>query len=403
MASNGLIRAAHLYSLQKYALAVKEADSFLAEEPQSARAHAIKALALVGQKRTPEALASARQAVALSPQDAFGHHVLSLVHLKLTKDDAGAEAAAQEALRLNPRQADHYHVLAQLRLRQGRLTEALALCTRGLQADPRHADCLAMRREVLAHLGQPPDTDEARAVPPDPQALANEGWERLQAGDYRRALASFRDALRLQPGYGYARDGLRQALQARRFLFRQYLRYAAWLDRLGMQARWLIFIGLLVLMQLLSFVPALRPVVMLLSLFAISTWLVGPLHNVFLRFDPYGKHLLTRSEALAAELVAGVVLLAAAAGVSGLVLNSLALTLGAFALLLLCVPVAGTAALYQARSARYKKALLCTLGLGALVGLGFALLPLAATAAMVLFGLALVGGMLFGWLVALGR
>ncbi len=182
MASNGLIRAAHLYSLRKYALAVKEAEAFLAAEPQNARAHAIKALACLGQKRAPEALASARQAVSLSPQDAFGHHVLSLVHLRLTGDDAGAEAAAQEALRLNPRHADYYHTLAQLRLRQRRLTEALELCTRGLQADPKHADCLAMRREVLARLGQPPDIEEERAVPQNPQALANEGWDRLQAG-----------------------------------------------------------------------------------------------------------------------------------------------------------------------------------------------------------------------------
>ncbi len=156
-------------------------------------------------------------------------------------------------------------------------------------------------------------------------------------------------------------------------------------------------------MQLLSFVPALRPVVIVLSLFVLSIWLVVPLYHVFLRLDPYGKHLLTRREALAADLMAGVLLLAAAAGISGLVVNSLALTLGAFALLLLCVPIAATAALAQAQSARYRKALFCTLGLGALTGLGFALLPVTATAALILFGLALVGAMLFGWLVAPGR
>lgn len=50
--------------------------------------------------------------------------------------------------------------------------------------------------------------------------------------------------------------------------------------------------------------PFLFPVIILLTIFAFSTWIVKPLSNLFLRFHPYGKFLLDRKEKMSSDFVA---------------------------------------------------------------------------------------------------
>src|SRR5690606_10750333 len=49
--------------------------------------------------------------------------------------------------------------------------------------------------------------------------------------------------------------------------------------------------------------PFLIPIIVLLALFAFSTWIIGPVSNLFLRLNYYGKHLLSREEKMSSSLV----------------------------------------------------------------------------------------------------
>jgi hypothetical protein len=51
--------------------------------------------------------------------------------------------------------------------------------------------------------------------------------------------------------------------------------------------------------------PYLQPLIMALVLVAISTWVLKPISNLFLRFNPYGKFLLTRNEKISSNFVGG--------------------------------------------------------------------------------------------------
>ena len=50
--------------------------------------------------------------------------------------------------------------------------------------------------------------------------------------------------------------------------------------------------------------PYLTPLIVILALFAFSTWVIAPIGNLFLRFNKYGKLLLDKKEKVSSNFVA---------------------------------------------------------------------------------------------------
>src|SRR5690606_37015775 len=50
--------------------------------------------------------------------------------------------------------------------------------------------------------------------------------------------------------------------------------------------------------------PYLIPVIVVLALFAFSTWVLNPISNLFLRFNKYGQLLLSKKEKISSNFVA---------------------------------------------------------------------------------------------------
>src|SRR6185295_5916341 len=69
------------------------------------------------------------------------------------------------------------------------------------------------------------------------------GWALLHAGDAKRALEHFREALRLDPELEFARAGVVEALKARNPIYRVMLLYFLWMARLSGRTRWGIILG----------------------------------------------------------------------------------------------------------------------------------------------------------------
>ncbi len=314
-------RAIQLYNLHQYDLALSEINKVLTEEPQNSRALGLRALALMQKHKDKEAKEAALQAVSINPEDDHLYYILSLVHIRITGNSSEAEKAITEALRLNPQQPDYYALLALLKIDEHRFKEALALCRSGLSIDPQHADCLSTQAQILTKMGKKKQAkNDIQQVlqkdPQNPRSLASSGWIHLEAGDNKNAL-------KLDPGYEYARKGLLQALKAKSPFFRLYLKYILWANGLGRTSRILLSAGIYIFIHSLRLLPGeiVLPFLGLYLLFIASIWLTDPIFNVFLRFDKFGKYALTRGESISSTAIAVLTVLSIVCGVFALVFN----------------------------------------------------------------------------------
>lgn len=174
----------------------------LEADPDSPFGHALLALCLHHQDRDG-AVAEAREAVALGPDQPFCHYVLGMVLLKARKVPE-AEAAARSALELDPENESHLALLGHVRVAQKRHAEALALVEQGLRVDPNDLNCLNLRIHVLRQLGRNAEAQlAAREIlqrhPEDDLAHVQAGIARRQVFDDAGAQAHFGEALRLDP------------------------------------------------------------------------------------------------------------------------------------------------------------------------------------------------------------
>jgi Tfp pilus assembly protein PilF len=385
---------------------VPAARQALAADPQNAMAHALLALGLAHLRQPRDAVAAGRQAVALDPEMSFAHYALGWALLE--HDDAsGAERAAREALRLSP-DGDGYALLAQGLTRQRKWREALETASRGLEVDPEHSGLANIRAMALGALGRREEADGAvrdalAAAPDDPAAHANRGWLLLRQSNPDAALESFRAALRLDPSLDWARAGIVEALKARQGLYRVMLRYSLWMGTLSGRARWIIILGLFfgarfartLMRENPALTPVLGPVLALYVLFVLATWISGPVSNLLLRLNPFGRLVLSADETLASNLIGGCLAIGALAGVLYLVTGGSAWLMVGAASVIMLMPIGGAFSGYGSRAWRPLLAGLVLLSCCAIaaVMLAFVRLDLAVWP----FAALLLGSFAFGW------
>lgn len=376
-------RSQLLLAQQRYDLAERELRGLLAEDPNDGIALSLLSLCILhDSERIVEASETAQRAVGVSPGESLTHYALATCYLRRNRFEQ-AEEAIQMSLTLDPDDADAFAVLARTLLGRQRYEDALAVIDQGLSIDPEHGDCGSLRAITLERLGR--DT-EAVAVsserlqknPLDPMAHASHGYTLLQSGDYRQAQVAFREALRLDPDNEMARTGLITALNNRSLVFRLVHRFYVSLSRLHARAAFFLIFGAWILIQLLSWFtdkyPVLRPVVFpvicFYALFVLLTWIANPLFNTFLRFHPFGQHLLTRAQTWASNLIAPCLALSISSIMIGFFCSDVLLGIMAGAYWIgLTIPIAGAFSADESR----RQAML-----GA-IAVGIALIPVAGT------------------------
>jgi tetratricopeptide (TPR) repeat protein len=311
-----LERAQQLVQLQRYKEAEKDLRLLLTQQPENPDALALLAICQAEQGQLPEAMKTIQNAIGKSPDN---DHLLYLHSLFLFRSNKlkESERVIQNAISLHPRSADYFGLLAAIKISQKEFSQGLDYANQGLEIDPDNLQCLNTRSNALFKLNR---KDEAystiqEALNQDPEnelTHTNLGWGLLERGDHKKALSHFREALKINPNYEYAKAGLIEGLKARYLFYRLFLKYAFFISNLKGKYQWALLIGLYVGIRIIDNVANknpdlamwLKPIVYLYIAFALSTWIIVPLSNLFLRLNVYGKFALSKDEIRSSNFVA---------------------------------------------------------------------------------------------------
>lgn len=289
----------------------------LAETPEDAECLGLLAAVTLQQGRRKEGLELARSAVGAAPDWAFTHGILSDA-LRANDRSKEAEAAARQAIALDPEDSRGHGALAAALGGQKRWREARVAAEEGLELDPECPTCGNLRALALIQSGEGDRADFALEAalqrdPEDPSTHENLGWSALHRGDPEAAIRHYREALRLDPTSDIARSGLVEALNARSWIYRIFLRWFLLLTRVPQRTVFLIFVGSILargaLRGLAESQPAIAPVVLtaywVIVGFILLTWVAQPIFNALLWFDRDGRHALDESQQFQAKWVFG--------------------------------------------------------------------------------------------------
>ena len=311
-------RAEALMEQGRWELALPELVKALADEPDAGEIHLDIARCHYFRDKETEALPALDQAQRLLPDDARVHLLRGLCLLAIERR-AEARAALEEARRLEPDWADGHAAFAQWHLGGQDWQAALDSAERGLALDPEHGQCSNLRALALTRLGR---ADEAVSTaeaelnrdPDNGYTHAQRGWALVHQGRHKEAALAFREALRLEPGLEWARQGLIEALKARNPVYALFLRYFLLMERLGSKA-WIMILGLYFAQRFVRELSQQMPesawlfdtVYWLLAAFAVGTWIAVPLFNLTLFLHPIGRFALDRGERIQAMVCGGVI------------------------------------------------------------------------------------------------
>jgi tetratricopeptide (TPR) repeat protein len=316
MNPSSIQRAVILYQQAKYDLAEKELWRALATEPNNANAHRLLALTLNAQGKTRGALREARKAIHLAPDMAEAYYVLARI-LKTQNRTEDAHRAIQEAIRLDPQQAYFFALLADLHLKERHWRKALDAAQQGLALEPENISCINIRAITLIKLDRPAEAGEALDIalakdPDNSTTHANQAWFLLEQGQREASMTHFREALRLDPHNGWARAGLVETLKSRHFIYRLLLPYFFFMSRLTTDEQLVAVGGLALAMgyfrsltcSMPILLPLYIPVWAVYQIFVFLSWTGEALFNLLLRFDKFGRLVLSDDELKATTWVA---------------------------------------------------------------------------------------------------
>jgi Tfp pilus assembly protein PilF len=299
----------------------------LKQNPTDFRALAMMAEVKISTDEFQEAESLIDNAIQVSPNESALFYIKSRVSFQLDKDKL-ADESIQEAIRLDPYDADYFAFWAHLKLHNKENEIALNLADQALSFDPENIMALNCRSKALIKLDRKTEAFQTieGALNHDPNNAythANYGFGLLEKGDSNKALHHFTEALKNDPNSAHAQYGMAEALKARYWLYRVYLKYIFWMSNLTAKYQAVFIFGIFFAQRFLNTLarqnetlrPFILPIIIGLSVFVFSSWIFRPVSNLFLRLNKFGVHLLDESEVKSSNFVG----ISAAIGIIGLI------------------------------------------------------------------------------------
>tara|TARA_R110002050_G_scaffold191297_2_gene326048 strand:+ start:1756 stop:3012 length:1257 start_codon:yes stop_codon:yes gene_type:complete len=295
--------------------AEKVLKELLSEDPNNIDFLRLLAELKLQQDQSERALSIVDQAIGLAPDYAILFYLKAriLMHQPKLKE---AEEQIRLAITLEPNEGEYFAILAHIKLGRKEYKEALEQANQALTLAPESILALNARSSALVKLDK---GDEAFATiegalredPTNPYTHANYGWSLLEQGNHKKAMFHFKEALQIDPNFEYAQGGMLEAIKAKNPFYRLFLRYSFWMGNLTSKYQWGVIIGFYLIFRVLRNVARnnedlqvyLNPILIALFILVMSTWVITPISNVFLRFNGYGKLLLDKKEKMSSSFV----------------------------------------------------------------------------------------------------
>jgi hypothetical protein len=180
----------------------------------------------------------------------------------------------------------------------------------------------------------------------------------MHAGDYRAAMASFREALRLDAQNEWARQGLAEAMKGGSLIYRPIHRFYLWTSRLTPGQSLALFLSFPIANRVLRSVertkpelaPVLEPIIYTLLFFVYLTWIAEPASNFVLLLHPVGRMLLSSGTKRVAVVCGALLVAGIAAIVTGFAIDDLRVIFGGVVALGMVIPIHGTSTLLPGHS-----------------------------------------------------
>tara|TARA_B100001115_G_C15833494_1_gene416407 strand:+ start:887 stop:2128 length:1242 start_codon:yes stop_codon:yes gene_type:complete len=231
--------------------------------------------------------------------------------------------AIEEAIHIEPNDPDHWAMKSLILMNMQENQQALDAAEQALSLNAEHTQALNNRSIILSRMGR---TDEAMENsshtlhhnPHDSFSHYSIGLIHLQKGQHKMAMEHFKEALRLNPNNEAAKDGMLSAIKASNIFYRLYLQYEFWIVRLNQKNRYAFILIYFIIFRLVRFMAGLSadsklwlsPVIALLGLFALSTWILDSLSDGLMVFHRFGRHLIPQKQRIMGLLTLSFTLLA---------------------------------------------------------------------------------------------
>ncbi len=289
----------------QYREAAAQLTDGLAVDPEDALLLATLARCQSEMGDKKQALATARKAMGLSGEDNYARQITCQILIDLDKYKE-AEKLATEGLALDPEDEGLLVCRGVALFGLNRYKESLACARLALEIDPENESALWLQTQcqsLLRQRGAEQSSLEHLARNPEGAAMQSHAFLLLRQGRTKEAYETFLQALRNDPNDESAREGLKEAIRGRFFLYRWLQAYSFWCQSFG--RFWyvpfvILVIGRGVIRSVLrdnpGLAPYLIPVGVVLFFLLWGYVILSPLLNGILHVHPYGRYALRPSE-----------------------------------------------------------------------------------------------------------
>ena len=345
------MRGVQLLTLGRHEDAASFFRESIAEDISNAAAYANLARCLLEiEGKKPEALDAINQAVAHEPEESYYMAVRSMIQVELKRPNDALESALA-AVALDPEDPFNHATVARAHMARERWKDAEEAARRALALDGDHDYAMNILATVLRLQGRMDENEVAvdkllQDNPEDEMVHVNAGYAALQRKDFKKAEEHFREALRIDPEFEYARMGLIESFRARSWFYRKYLSYCFFMQRFTQGNRWLIILGIYFGFQFGKVVlAAIHPVlaivlVVVYLLLVLWVWLARGLGNLIVMMDSSARYALTTREKLEGSFVGAAFVCGLGVGFMGYLWDSMPLLYAGGTLALGAVPSA---------------------------------------------------------------
>lgn len=319
-----------LIERNKLDLAQQQVTEALTTYPDSATLFGLQAEIYLKKNQNKKAKSAIDKALGLDPEDHYLYLLKSQIWLQLGYLNEALKAI-DEAINYDPGSATYYGAKAEILIMKKQFKEAEQFAAKGLELDPQDLlsnNMLSMAQTKLGRSDQAYERLESMLTddPENSLTQANTGYHFLQQGNIKKAKEHFAVALQDDPNFEFARAGMLEAIKATNWLYRKLLMFSFWMEKLGSKNKWFFLIGMIVVVKL---IPVLLPFYLVLVFW---TWFTGPISDVMLYFDQYGKYLMTTKTRILTAINIGMICIAIVSLAAGIAINKgfFGLAFGAF-------------------------------------------------------------------------